>query len=242
MKPCFVFLLLYASLFPLFAFAQSDWYKKSETPGASLNATLIAHESISAASKFTYFLKTTGYPTGGKVLFLISNLSATQRTEPGRTVTVGKTWGPLLVDEKGNVLHLDGTPFGVDFRSPSPGESYVVSILSLPEKKQIKTFVKITPVPIESRDGPCYAEAILTAPAGTAYEIRAEGFSANEQVLIAQDSGEKIRESKIKAEKDGSWVLKIQTDGGGKSLGTLTTNITSPSCKLTLSLTWKPHK
>jgi hypothetical protein len=259
MRRSFILLSIPALLLPLPVFAQTDWYKKTATPGAGLTATLSAHDANPAAPKFIYVLKASGFPAGGQVSIVITDLNTTGPTEAARkppsgypydpevafekgAVLVARTRDPVLVDEKGNIAHADGVPFSVDIPDPAPGETFIVSMLSLAKKKKIGTYVKITPVPIEAKDGTCYAEAILTAPSGAAYEIRAEGFPAGDPVRVTRDSRGQSVESKVKADKDGSWVLTVQTDGGGKSSGTLTTNISGHSCKLTLALPWTPKK
>jgi hypothetical protein len=258
MKRCFIFLLLNSSFFPLFAFAQADWYKKSATPGAGLTATLNEHESISAASKFTYYLKASGFPAGANVSVLITNLAAAKLPDADPAGTVKNAYDPaaidqkiaglsrrvrepLMVDENGRVLYLDGTIFGVGFSNPVPGESFVVSLVTSEKKLKIGAFVRITPVPIEVKDGSCSADAVLMASAGAAYEIYARGFPAREQALVSWSIQGKVRESKIKADQNGAWNLNIQTARDGKSYGTLTANISGPSCKLILLLPFTPH-
>jgi hypothetical protein len=220
-----------ALLFPSPAPCQAGWRKDTLTPGTKIIAVAAGTQVQKGLTVRAYKLKAEGFPKNTTLQIVMLDLAANEDFQPV---------GPVTVNDAGDVV----TPGGDDriflFATQDPGETYQFAIIN-PVDKMVN-FAQITPIPLETSEGPCHLSAILAKPYGAAYEIHGEGIEPYEKIRLSTDSGGVRNSFDVQTEIDGTFLKTIAPHEDKSASGYLKLGVDSKSCKLSLELPWeRPH-
>ena len=127
-----------------------------------------------------------------------------------------------------------------------------VQIVFLPEKAEPFRFVLISkngktkiasltvPNPIATTDQGCTIEAVRVVPNFAVALLRGKGFRPGEEFPYDSNSAGEQLHGTVKADKAGEFTLVLLPAVTGKTEGTDTVTIKSPTCQPSVSFNWGP--
>ncbi|MGA8232057.1 MAG: hypothetical protein WB795_11310, partial [Candidatus Acidiferrales bacterium] len=141
----------------------------------------------------------------------------------------------LVVSANGLVLGADGTPIVLTF-SPQPGEVSRLNLVSA-DKKAISSF-SVVPEPMIHESHGCSVEAVRLMPHFELAVIRAKGFQPNENLQFASKSYDEAKDSQVKADPNGEYLVALLPFVKNKKKGTTTVKLKGATCAPEISFAW----
>lgn len=209
-----------------------EWGPKYATPGTELRLEEIERKTISGRKAVVYRLVPSGFPKGTAVDVWHWKIDAS----PQRMVTghvVGKSGEVVLQNDPTDELQLVATHF-------AKGELFLIGLFTA--DGSVRAFGKVTPFPIEARDGRCRLWVELLSPRGDVFAYGGEGFEADEDLTVVQwSNGERITKT-ARASSDGTLPYSVVFPAvSGKTTGTVSATVTGRACKVKVEYAWGPR-
>jgi hypothetical protein len=141
----------------------------------------------------------------------------------------------LVVSAAGLVLGADGTPIVLTF-SPMPGEVSRLNLVSS-DKKAVSSF-SVVPKPMIHENHGCSVEAVRLMPHFELAVIRAKGFRPKEDLQFASKSYDEAKDSQVKADANGEYLVALLPFVKNKKKGTTTVRLKGANCAPEISFEW----
>ena len=199
---------------------------KLSTPGFTVETHEVARSNKSGRLSVEYNMHANGAP---------KNQALTLASWPINAADVAVLMTGLVVSAKGLVLGADGTPVRLTF-SPAPGELSRLNLAST-DKTAIGSF-SVIPEPMIHEDHGCSLEVVRLMPHFELAVIRAKGFQPNEDLQFASKSYDEIKDSQVKADGNGEYLVAILPFVKNKKKGTTTVKLKGAHCDPEISFEW----
>jgi len=215
-------------LFPPPTPCQAGWREETATPGTKITAVPAGTLVDKGITVRSYKLRAEGFPKNTKLQIVMLDLAANDDFQ---------SEGWVVVNDAGDIVAPGGDDRIFGFATQDPGETYQIAVINPVDK--MSNFVQITPIPLETRNGPCHLSAILAKPSGMAYEIHGDGFESSEKISLSTDAKSLPKWFYAQTENDGTFLTTVAPHQKRGASGHLKLDVDSKSCKLSLELPWE---
>jgi hypothetical protein len=199
---------------------------KLSTPGFTVETHELARSTKSGRLSVQYNMHAVGAPKNQTLILTSWPINAADAA----VLNTG-----LVVSANGLVLGADGTPIVLTF-SPMPGEVSRLNLVSA-DKKAISSF-SVVPKPMIHENHGCSVEAVRLMPHFELAVIRAKGFRPNEDLQFASKSYSEAKDSQVKADANGEYLVALLPFVKNKKKGTTTVKLKGANCAPEISFEW----
>jgi hypothetical protein len=144
----------------------------------------------------------------------------------------------LYIDSSGRIVQEDNTALEFGLRKMLEGESMEYALIS--NDNTMKTFVEITPFPIEARGaGTCRLSAkLVSVSQPDAYVVTGAGFAPKQDLNIVGQSAGEVLTFKRPGTSDGTFSAVVAPAVKGKKGGEATFTVADNICSVTIHYKW----